>query len=93
MAIGVLSAMLEEIHLISANIENKHITTIGNRDYISGILEGKKVVAVFSRWGKVAAAQTATTLITKFDVESIIFTGVAGAAAPELEILDVVFVI
>lgn len=90
MAIGILSAMLEEIHLISANIENKHITTIGNRDYISGTLEGKNVVAVFSRWGKVAAAQTATTIITKFDAESIIFTGVAGAAAPELEIGDVV---
>ncbi len=90
MAIGILSAMLEEIHLISSNITDKKIETVGNRDYISGELGGKKVVAVFSRWGKVAAAQTATTLITKFGVEKIIFTGVAGAADTSLEIGDVV---
>ncbi|MFI5264526.1 MAG: 5'-methylthioadenosine/adenosylhomocysteine nucleosidase [Candidatus Kapaibacterium sp.] len=90
MTIGILSAMLEEIHLLSSNIIGKQITTIGNRDYIGGMLEGQNVVAAFSRWGKVAAAQTATTLITKFGAEKIIFTGVAGAAAPELEIGDVV---
>ena len=90
MTIGILSAMLEEILLLSSNIKDKQITTIGNRDYISGTLEGQNVVAAFSRWGKVAAAQTATTLITKFEAEKIIFTGVAGAAAPELEIGDVV---
>ncbi|MFI5263817.1 MAG: 5'-methylthioadenosine/adenosylhomocysteine nucleosidase [Candidatus Kapaibacterium sp.] len=90
MRIGILSAMLEEIHLLSSNITDKQITTIGNRDYISGTLEGQNVVAVFSRWGKVAAAQTATTIITKFGAEKIIFTGAAGAAAPELEIGDVV---
>jgi len=90
MTIGILSAMLEEIHLLSSNITSKQITTIGNRDYITGLFEGKKVVASFSRWGKVAATQTATTMITKFGAEKIIFTGVAGAAAPELEIGDVV---
>lgn len=90
MIIGILSAMLEEITLLSSNIINKQITTIGSRDYISGILEGRNVVAAFSRWGKVAAAQTATTIITKFGAEKVIFTGVAGAAAPELEIGDVV---
>jgi adenosylhomocysteine nucleosidase len=90
MTIGILSAMLEEIHLLSSNITDKQITSIGNRDYISGMLEGQNVVAAFSRWGKVAAAQTATTLITKFGAEKIIFTGASGAAAPELEIGDVV---
>jgi adenosylhomocysteine nucleosidase len=90
MTIGILSAMIEEIHLLSSNIADKHITTIGNRDYIGGTLEGIKVVAAFSRWGKVAATQTATTMITKFGAEQIIFTGVAGAAAPELEIGDVI---
>jgi adenosylhomocysteine nucleosidase len=90
MTIGIMGAMPEEIFLISSKIENKEIQSIGNRDYISGELCGKKVVAVFSRWGKVASAQTATTLITKFNVGKIIFTGVAGGADPELEIGDVV---
>ncbi len=90
MTIGILSAMHEEIHLISSKISDRQITTIGNRDYISGTLEGQKVVAGFSRWGKVAASQTATTLITKFNADKIIFTGVAGAIATELQIGDVV---
>jgi adenosylhomocysteine nucleosidase len=90
MCIGILSATPEEIYLVSSQISGKHVATIGNRDYICGTLEGKNVVAVFSRWGKVAAAQTAATLITKFGIDKIIFTGVAGAAAPELEIGDVV---
>jgi adenosylhomocysteine nucleosidase len=90
MIIGIMSAMLEEITLLSSKITDKKITTIGSRDYISGMLEGQNVVAAFSRWGKVAAAQTTTTIITKFGAEKIIFTGVAGAAAPGLEIGDVV---
>ncbi|MEP7235977.1 MAG: 5'-methylthioadenosine/adenosylhomocysteine nucleosidase, partial [Ignavibacteriota bacterium] len=90
MTIGILSAMIEEIHLLSLGISNKEIVSIGNRDYISGELEGKNVVAAFSRWGKVAAAQTAATMITKFGAAKIIFTGAAGAAAPHLHIGDVV---
>jgi len=90
MTIGIVSAMLEEIHLLSSDITDKQITTIGNRDSISGLMEGQHVIAAFSRWGKVAAAQTATTLITRFGAEKIIFTGAAGAAASELEIGDVV---
>jgi len=90
MTIGIMSAMLEEIYLISSNITNKKIESIGNREYISGKLEGTKVVAVFSRWGKVAAAQTATTLISKFGAQKVIFTGVAGGADPSLDIGDVV---
>ncbi|MDP4219216.1 MAG: 5'-methylthioadenosine/adenosylhomocysteine nucleosidase [Bacteroidota bacterium] len=90
MIIGILSAMPEEIDLLSSNIEDAEVLTFGGREYITGKLEGQEVVAVFSRWGKVAAAQTATTLITKFGAKKIIFTGVAGAAAPDLRIGDVV---
>lgn len=90
MTIGIMGAMPEEIFLISSKIENKEIVSIGNREYISGKLCGVKVVTVFSRWGKVASAQTATTLITKFNVDKIIFTGVAGGADRTLDIGDVV---
>src|SRR5262249_48297897 len=62
----------------------------GQRTYHSGHLWGTPVVAVFSRWGKVAAATTATHLISDFVVEEILFTGVAGAAQPGLKVGDVV---
>jgi adenosylhomocysteine nucleosidase len=47
-------------------------------------------VVVFSRWGKVAAATTVTSLITKFSITGLIFIGVAGAINTELKIGDVV---
>lgn len=44
----------------------------------------------FSRWGKVAAASTVTTLLDVFSIDALLFVGVAGAAAPDLDIGDVV---
>ena len=43
-----------------------------------------------SRWGKVAAAATPSTLIHKFGVTEIYFTGVAGGIAPQLKVGDIV---
>lgn len=40
--------------------------------------------------GKVNAAITTYVLINQFDVSSIIFTGIAGAASPKLNVADVV---
>jgi adenosylhomocysteine nucleosidase len=45
---------------------------------------------VFSRWGKVAAATTATTLIHEFKITELLFTGVAGAINSDLKIGDIV---
>ena len=45
---------------------------------------------VFSRWGKVAAATTVATLIHEFHITDLIFTGVAGAINPGLNIGDIV---
>ena len=58
--------------------------------YYRGDLYGQEVVAVFSRWGKVAAATTATNMILDFKVDRIIFTGVAGAISPQLNVGDIV---
>ena len=88
--IGIMSAMEEEIRLLSADLVVKAERIIANRQYQTGTLYGKEVVIVLSRWGKVAASQTATTLINLFDVDSIIFTGVAGGADPTLSIGDIV---
>lgn len=88
--IGIMSAMEEEIRLLSADLIVREERTIANRKYKTGILYGKEVVIVLSRWGKVAASQTATTLINLFGVDSMIFTGVAGGADPALNIGDIV---
>jgi len=91
MVIGIMSAMDEEItKLVSAldPLEEKSIE--GGRTYYRGKLWGTAVVLVFSRWGKVAAAMTVTSLIAKYKVNQVIFTGVAGGVDEKLKVGDIV---
>ena len=90
MLLGIMGAMPEEMEKIISAIENKEIVERGGRIYYRGELFGQDVVAVFSRWGKVAAATTATNMILEFNVDRIIFTGVAGAISSELKVGDIV---
>jgi adenosylhomocysteine nucleosidase len=88
--IGIMGAMSEEINGIINLLTDKEEHQLGMRTYFAGKLNGIKTVVVFSRWGKVAAATTVSTLILKFNVSEIIFTGVAGAINPKLHIGDIV---
>lgn len=88
--IGIIGAMPEEIGRIIEKIENRKTVEKGMRQYHVGELFGQPVVAVFSRWGKVAAATTVTNLILDFDVKQVIFTGVAGALSNRLKVGDIV---
>ncbi len=90
MAIGIISAMEEEVTSLLTYIEVAKVTNIGQRDYIFGKLFGNEIVLVFSRWGKVASSSTVTTLIDKFNVEEVIFTGVAGSINSNIKIGDIV---
>ena len=90
MLLGIMGAMPEEMNKIISSISNKEIIERGSRIYYKGILFGQEVVAVFSRWGKVAAATTVTHLILEFKVDRIVFTGVAGGISPDLNIGDIV---
>ena len=88
--IGIMSAMVEEMDSLLEELNRDELKTIGQREYHVGKLWGYDVVLVFSRWGKVAASSTTTTLITEFNVDEIIFTGVAGAIDSKVNIGDVV---
>lgn len=90
MLLGIMGAMPEEMDKIIAAISDKEIVECGSRIYYKGTLHGQEVVAVFSRWGKVAAATTATNMILKFNVDRIVFTGVAGAISHDLNVGDIV---
>lgn len=88
--IGILGAIPQEvngiINLLKGTIEKK----IGNRTYYEGYLGSKKVVVVYSRIGKVAAAVTVTTLLLEYKVSKIVFIGVAGGIHSNIKIGDVV---
>jgi adenosylhomocysteine nucleosidase len=86
-----MAAMQEEIDALLRELPADSIVIdVGRRTYHLGHLWGTPVVVVYSRWGKVAAATTATHLISLFGVAEILFTGVAGAAQPGLKVGDVV---
>lgn len=88
--IGIISAMQEEIQVLLNQLQNVSTTKKGMRTYYKGTLFNKNVVLVFSRWGKVASAATTTQLVNDFEVDEIIFTGVAGAINTNLNIGDIV---
>ena len=88
--IGIMGAMPEEIDGVVALLSNCVAISMGKRTYFSGQLNGVETVVVFSRWGKVAAATTVTTLIHEFNITELLFTGVAGAIHSDLKIGDVV---
>jgi adenosylhomocysteine nucleosidase len=90
MKVGIVGAMAQEIALLQRDLTRARRQSRGMREYLEGQLYGKEAVLVFSRWAKVAAASTVTTLIEVFGVDLVIFTGVAGGADPSLEIGDVV---
>jgi len=91
MRIALMSAMLEEIEMLLPEMGPEVETVIrGRRTYYLGNLAGHEVVAVFSRWGKVAASATVTNLVTEFGATTVLFSGVAGALAPGLKVGDIV---
>lgn len=90
MKIGIMGAMIEEVSSIKNAMTIYKKTEIADRLYYEGTLGGIEAVLSFSRWGKVASSSTATTMINVFGVQSIFFTGVAGAVSDHLNIGDVV---
>lgn len=88
--IGIMGAIPQEVDGIIAILQDKTAVTLGNRTYYQGVLGKQKVVVVYSRIGKVAASATASALLLRFNVNEIIFIGVAGGIAPYIEVGDVI---
>ena len=90
MRTAIVSAMHEELVAVLERMPDEKKQRVAGRDFRVGHLHGQEVVAVLSRIGKVAAATTAVALIERFQVDRIVFTGVAGGLAPGVGVGDVV---
>lgn len=89
-AIGIIGAMQEEIKLLLEHMEGVQSERHAGLAYYRGTLHGKSVVVTRSGVGKVNAAVCTQALIDKFGADAVLFTGVAGAVDPELDIGDIV---
>lgn len=90
MKIGIIGAMHEEIVELKELMVNIKERKIRNLTFFEGELCGKEVVLTESGIGKVNAALSTTLLINEYKTEKIIFTGVAGAVNPEVNVTDIV---
>jgi adenosylhomocysteine/aminodeoxyfutalosine nucleosidase len=88
--IGIIGAMKEEVQPLLEHYEISEEIKINDIIFYKVELENKILYIVRSKIGKVYASMTATLLITKFNCDKILFTGVAGAVDDCLEIGDIV---
>lgn len=87
---GILGAMEEEIFLIKNEMKIKKTETYANKIFYIGSINEKDIVLVKAGVGTINVAMVTQILITKYKVESILFTGVAGAISPKLRIGDII---
>ena len=90
MKIGVMCATHRELDLLLEKLQNKRSEEKLMRTFVTGEYAGVTVVAVIGGVGKVNGAITAQELIQEFQVEKLIFTGLAGGLDPTVKIGDVV---
>ncbi|MEM1185033.1 MAG: 5'-methylthioadenosine/adenosylhomocysteine nucleosidase [Planctomycetota bacterium] len=89
--LGLMTAMPEEAEaLLGAVLVEGERIEHGRRIFHVGTLFGQDAVLVVSRCGKVAAATTATELVVRFGIDTLMFTGVAGALTSDLAPGDIV---
>lgn len=89
MKIGIIGAMSEEIILLHDIMSVEKENVFANRSFYEGKINDIDVVLVQAKIGKVAAAITTSLLLTRYDIDAVIFTGVAGAVSNELNIGDI----
>lgn len=89
--VGIIGAMSVELELLKSKLEeNLAVTKAGGMTFTEGKINGISVVLVQSGVGKVNAALCAQRLILQFGCTHIINTGIAGAMASGLKVLDFV---
>lgn len=88
--IGIIGAMQEEVDLLLSGLCDAVEMNRSGIRFHTGTLHGKPVVICKCGVGKVNAAVYTQVLIDRFNANKVIFTGVAGALDPELNIGDIV---
>ena len=86
--IGIISAMDNEINLLLKEANIDHVDTIAGIEYHVGSLNGTPVVITRGGIGKIRVASGVTTMLIKYPISAVIFTGIAGGVADETEVLD-----
>ncbi|EMT38805.1 adenosylhomocysteine nucleosidase [Thermoanaerobacter thermohydrosulfuricus] len=88
--IGLIGAMEEEVNILKDEMTLKEIVKKAKLDFYVGSLKGADIVIVRSGIGKVNAAMATQILVSDFNVDVLINTGVAGGIKPDIKVGDIV---
>ncbi|MCR6591913.1 5'-methylthioadenosine/S-adenosylhomocysteine nucleosidase [Campylobacter insulaenigrae] len=91
MKIAILGAMPEEITPLLETLKEYEQIDYANNTYYLAQYKNHELVIAYSKIGKVNSTLSATILIEKFKAEIVLFTGVAGAFNPNLEIGNLIY--
>ena len=86
--IGIISAMDNEIDILLKEAVIDRVDTVAGAEYHIGTLRGQPVVITRAGIGKVRASSGVTTLLNKYPISKVIFTGIAGGVADGTQVLD-----
>jgi len=90
MKIAIMGAMPEEVAPILERLDDVEEVNYAKNKYYKAKYKNIDVVVAYSKIGKVFSTLTATTMLELFACDVLLFTGVAGAVNPELQIGDLV---
>lgn len=88
--VAVMSAFPPEWEALKAKLADAKTHDVNGRAFITGNLAGKDVVLFLSGVSMVNAAMNTQAALDRFEVKSVIFSGIAGGVDPALSIGDVV---
>lgn len=88
--LAVVSAFAPEWEALRAALEGGEEHVVHGQRFVTGTLEGRPVVLYLSGISMVNAAMTAQMALDRFEIEGIVFSGIAGGVDPGLAIGDVI---
>ena len=83
--IGIIGAMDEEVDILVELMDINETLEKASLKFYVGKLEGKDIVLVRCGIGKVNSALCTQILISEFNVDAVVNTGVAGALHSDLD--------
>ncbi len=88
--LAIMGAMQEEIEPLLAHFKDVNVVEYANNKFYEVSYNGLEIVIAYSKIGKVFASLTASTMIEKFECDTLLFSGVAGGINPKLQIGDLI---
>ncbi|HSV59766.1 MAG TPA: 5'-methylthioadenosine/S-adenosylhomocysteine nucleosidase [Variovorax sp.] len=87
--VAVISAFQPELTLLLSRVQGPRKHGVNGVEFTTGTLEGQPVVLFLSGISMTNAAMNTQLVLDRFNVKSIVFSGIAGGVNPKLHIGDV----